>query len=189
MRAAVVMAPPVSARSSLARVGRAVVTTSPVAIPMRTSSGSVPSPRSASAARMPSPARTARIASSSWTRGQPKTAKTASPMNFSRVPSKRSMTSPIAASATADPLADVLGIVLGDHPDVADQVREERGHDPAVTGLARHLGRPRSTVGPAARERDAASIAEPGVGGRVGAARVASHSRTLPHRARSVATV
>ena len=41
----------------------------------------------------------ARTASSSWLRGQPNTAKTASPMNFSRVPSNRSIASPIVASA------------------------------------------------------------------------------------------
>ena len=41
----------------------------------------------------------ARTASSSWTRGQPKTANTASPMNFSRVPSNRSIASAIVARA------------------------------------------------------------------------------------------
>ena len=41
----------------------------------------------------------ARTASSSWAWGQPNTAKTASPMNFSRVPPSRSMASAIVARA------------------------------------------------------------------------------------------
>ena len=43
----------------------------------------------------------ARRASSSWATGQPKTAKTASPMNFSRVPSNALIASTIAASAAS----------------------------------------------------------------------------------------
>ena len=66
-------------------------TTSPVLMPVRTAS-SMPNSRrsssfsSASASRSSAAARTARRASSSCTTGTPKTAITASPMNFSTVP-------------------------------------------------------------------------------------------------------
>ncbi len=98
IRAAVVIASPVTARSPVPSP-RAAATTSPVARPIRTSSGSPPSSGSSSIARISSAARAARTGSSSWAWGQPKTAKTASPMNFSRVPSSRSMVSPIRPSA------------------------------------------------------------------------------------------
>ena len=70
------------------RSGRAprATSASPVVIPIRISS----SPSSASASRMESAARTARSGSSSCATGAPKTAMTASPMNFSTVPPKRS---------------------------------------------------------------------------------------------------
>jgi hypothetical protein len=66
-----------------------LTSTSPLAIPIRTASsgpGRAAFTRSiaASTAR---PARTARSASSSWATGAPNTAMTASPMNFSTVPS------------------------------------------------------------------------------------------------------
>jgi hypothetical protein len=87
----------------------AVLTTSPATMPSP-SSGRAPSETSAwpvltpmrswSSAcssriqsRMASAARTARSASSSWETGAPNTAITASPMNFSTVPSKRSSSS------------------------------------------------------------------------------------------------
>ena len=72
-------------------------TTSPVAIPVRKRTA-MPRPRAssvssaASSVRMSAAARTARSASSSWTTGMPKTAITASPMNFSTVPPWCSMT-------------------------------------------------------------------------------------------------
>ena len=89
---------------------------------------------------MASAARAARTGSSSWALGQPNTANTASPMNFSRVPSRRSIVSAIPRSAGADARAHLLGIELGDHPDVVDEVREERGDDPPVTDLDRTAG-------------------------------------------------
>ena len=98
MRAAVVIASPVTDRSPLPSP-RDAATTSPVASPIRTSSGSPPSSGSRSDARMASAASAARTGSSSCARGQPKTANTASPMNFSRVPSRRSMASAIPRRA------------------------------------------------------------------------------------------
>ena len=62
------------------------ISASPVVMPMRTST----SPSSASASRIASAARTARSGSSSCTTGAPNTAITASPMNFSTVPPRRS---------------------------------------------------------------------------------------------------
>jgi len=81
---------------------RSPTITSPVLTPMRAPSRA-PKSRStsvlsaSSASRMPAAARTARSASSSWTVGTPKTAITASPMNFSTVPPWDSMTRLIAA--------------------------------------------------------------------------------------------
>jgi hypothetical protein len=69
------------------------ITASPVLTAARTAIGlsgrSRLSPSTASTTR--SPARTARSASSPCATGAPKTAMTASPMNFSTVPSKRSI--------------------------------------------------------------------------------------------------
>ena len=74
--------------------GRAfrLTSASPVAAPTRTDSPSDGSSAFSSeiASRTASAARTARSASSSWAIGAPKTATTASPMNFSTVPPKRS---------------------------------------------------------------------------------------------------
>ena len=72
------------------RRARSPATTSPVAIPIRTWSGSPatdPSTVAQAASRIASAQWAARSASSSWPCGQPNTANTASPMNFSRVPS------------------------------------------------------------------------------------------------------
>ena len=99
IRAAVVMASPVRRRSP-SRGAAAAATTSPVARPIRTSIGSLPMPRSSSPVRIARAASEARTASSSCARGQPKTANSASPMNFSRVPSKRSTAEAMVPSAT-----------------------------------------------------------------------------------------
>ena len=77
--AATFTASPVASRSSVP------VTTSPVMTPIRACR-----PSSGSASRISTAARRARSASSSWTTGRPKTAITASPMNFSTVPPWRS---------------------------------------------------------------------------------------------------
>ena len=70
--------------------GRApsATTASPDSTPTRTAKLSSASSwfRSAIASKMRKPARTARSGSSSWATGAPKTAITASPMNFSTVP-------------------------------------------------------------------------------------------------------
>ena len=159
IRAAVVIASPVTARSPVP-VARAAATTSPVARPIRTSSGSPPSSGSSSVARIANAARAARTGSSSWACGQPKTANTASPMNFSRVPRGARWHRP-SASAAADPRADLLGVVLGEHPHVVDEVGEQRGHDAPVAGVQR-----RRLVGAGAAVRvgelGTALIAEPG---------------------------
>ena len=78
-RAATLTASPVASRSSVP------VTTSPVVTPIRPSR-----PRPANASRISTAARQARSASSSCTAGTPKTAITASPMNFSTEPPWRS---------------------------------------------------------------------------------------------------
>ena len=75
-RAATLTASPVTSRSSVP------VTTSPVLIPIRPAT-----PSSGRASRISSAALQARRASSSCIWGTPKTAMTASPMNFSTVPS------------------------------------------------------------------------------------------------------
>ena len=90
-RAAVLTTSPATIPSP--RSGRAprATTASPVVTAARTAT-SRPSPRSSSmVSRMRSAARTARSASSSCAVGAPKTAMTASPMNFSTVPPKLSM--------------------------------------------------------------------------------------------------
>ena len=80
--------------------GPTPVAASPDSIPILTSSGAVrPSarPRRRTRSRMAMAARTALIASSSWTCGRPNTAITASPMNFSGRP-RRACSSSVAAS-------------------------------------------------------------------------------------------
>ena len=78
-RAATLTASPVASRSSVP------VTTSPVQMPIRPSM-----PSSGIASCISAAARSARTASSSCTAGTPKTAITASPMNFSTMPPWRS---------------------------------------------------------------------------------------------------
>ena len=56
-------------------------------------------------------------------------------MNFSRVPSSRSIASAIRAQRGADPRLDLLRVVLGDHPDVVDEVGEQRRDHAPVAGL------------------------------------------------------
>ena len=82
---------------------RGAATTSPVAIPIRTWSALARdgSSRRARPSRIASAQWVARRASSSWAVGQPNTANTASPMNFSRVPSNASIASTIAPSAAS----------------------------------------------------------------------------------------
>ena len=99
-----------SATSRRSSVPRGAATTSPVAMPIRTWSGSLPvdSATRDSASRIARAQCAARRASSSWPFGQPKTANTASPMNFSRVPPKASIASTIAMRAVVDLAPDVL---------------------------------------------------------------------------------
>ena len=83
-RAARLTASPVTRKS---RPGVTPVTTRPVLIPIRSAIGmSRRSPSVVSRERITSAARTARSGSSSCATGTPKTAITASPMNFSTVP-------------------------------------------------------------------------------------------------------
>ena len=108
-------------------------------------------------------ARAARTASSSWACGQPKTAKTASPMNFSRVPPSRSMASAIVASAAVTRCADLFRVVLGEHPDVVDEVGEEGRDDPTVARLADRgavgrRGRPTSSGPHASQDRRVGAV-------------------------------
>jgi hypothetical protein len=96
MRAATLTASPVTMTSP--RRGLVVDTTSPLLMPMRTSSSGLPSDcsrlfSSARRFRIPSAARIARAGSSSCATGTPKTAMTASPMNFSTVPPRASISS------------------------------------------------------------------------------------------------
>ena len=154
IRAAVTIAGPVRRFSSSGPVPDSAAT-SPVAIPIRTSSGSSP-PRSASAARIAVPHSAARTASSSRATGQPNTAKIASPMNFSRVPPSRSICSSHRRKRVGDAGLDDLGIMLGDHPDVVDEVGEQRGDDAPVA--ASDAGRADSTPG---ADRASAASGEP----------------------------
>src|SRR5487761_509926 len=80
--------------------GPTPVAASPDSMPILTSRGAArPSerPRRRTRSRIAIPARTARIASSSWTWGRPNTAMTASPMNFSGRP-RKACSSSVAAS-------------------------------------------------------------------------------------------
>ena len=87
-REAVLTTSPVTIPSPSSGRAPSATTASPVLIPMRTCSASAGSCAfsSAIASRMRRPALTARSASSSCATGAPKTAMTASPMNFSTVP-------------------------------------------------------------------------------------------------------
>ena len=58
------------------------------------------------------------------------------------------MASAIVASAAVTRVADLLGVVLGEHPDVVDEVGEQRRDDAPVavgvaTGSIAAPGRPR----------------------------------------------
>ncbi len=90
-RAAVFTTSPVTMPSP--RSGRApsATTASPVVTAARTASSRPSSRNSSMVSRIRRPERTARSASSSCATGAPKTAMTASPMNFSTVPPNRSM--------------------------------------------------------------------------------------------------
>ncbi len=87
-RAAVLTTSPATSASPSAAFASSETSASPVLTAARISS-----PSSTSASRTASAARTARSGSSSCATGAPKTAITASPMNFSTVPPKRSSSS------------------------------------------------------------------------------------------------
>ena len=125
----------------------------PVLTPTRTCSRSSARGGSLSiASTMARPARTPRSASSSCAVGTPKAPTTASPMNFSTVPPKRSMMVRAASKNARRALIHVLRVVaFAESGGVADEIGEERGHDPALGGGAHRRG-----------ERDAARRAEAG---------------------------
>ena len=87
-REAVFTTSPVTNPSPCSGRAPSETTASPVLMPIRTlrSRAGSSALASAIASRIRSPARIARSASSSWASGAPKTAITASPMNFSTVP-------------------------------------------------------------------------------------------------------
>ena len=159
MRAAVVIASPVRPRSPPDPGPPA--TTSPVAIPMRTSMGSPPSPISCSPARIA-------IAASDGPDGVVVVAARPAEHGEDRVADEllAGAVEPLdrvghRGQRRRDPGPDLLGVVLGDHPDVVDEVGEERRDDPPVAGLgadARHVRRPRASRRP---RRAAASSAVP----------------------------
>ena len=100
-------------------------------------SGPRASPSSASAhSRIASAARTARSGSSSCATGAPKSAMTASPMNFSTVPPKRSSSARTRAWYGREQRAHVLRVEPLGVRGGADEVAEEHGHDLAL--LAGH---------------------------------------------------
>ena len=124
----------------------AVLTTSPAAMPSP-SLGRAPSVTSASPvltadphlqlvallvatqSRIASAARTARSGSSSCATGAPKSAITASPMNFSTVPPKRSSSVAQPGVVGREQRAHVLGVELLGPRGEADEVGEEDGDD------------------------------------------------------------
>ena len=85
-RDAVLTTSPATSPRSAPGLGSSATRTSPVLTAIRTSSSS----SSRTQSRIASAARTARSGSSSWAIGAPKTAMTASPMNFSTVPPRTS---------------------------------------------------------------------------------------------------
>jgi len=87
-RAATFTASPVTRKS---RPGSRAAITSPVLTPIRNPRAAV-APSAATASRSATAALSARSGSSSWARGTPKTAMTASPMNFSSVPPRSAIT-------------------------------------------------------------------------------------------------
>ena len=103
---------------------------SPVVTAMRTCSSSPCSVESAS--RIASAARTARSGSSSCATGAPKTAITASPMNFSTVPPKRSSSARSRAWYGREDRAHVLGVEPLGAAGEADEVGEEDRDDLAL---------------------------------------------------------
>ncbi len=113
----------------LARVGRASSETSasPVVIPTRSSS-----PSSTAKSRIASAARTARSGSSSCAVGAPKSAMTASPMNFSTVPPRRSSSAADAVVVGREERLDVLGIHRLRPRGEADEVAEDDRDDLAL---------------------------------------------------------
>ena len=105
--------------------GRAPSATSasPVLTPIRTWKLAV---LASAVSRIASAARTARSGSSSCATGAPKTAITASPMNFSTVPPKRSSSARTPRVVAGEQRADVLGVEPFGPRRQADQVGEER---------------------------------------------------------------
>ena len=101
-------------------------------------------------------------------------------MNFSRVPSNRSTAAAIG-EGSRHPGADVLRIVLGEHPHVVDEVGEEGGHDapvasgPKIPAGSGHLTRTRTRAGRA--ERRAAARTEARIRSGTGPAERTAHVR------------
>ena len=120
-------------------------------------------------------ARTARRASSSWICGMPKTAITASPMNFSTVPSWRSIATAHRVEVALHHLAQRLGVELLADRRGAGDIGEQDRHPPArlVRTLAGALGGDRRP----AVQAEARSL-------RVGlaAARAGQHGRSVRFR-------
>ncbi len=141
---------PASGRASSA------ISASPVVIPIRTSS----SPCSASLSRMESAARTARSGSSSCATGAPKTAMTASPMNFSTVPPKRSSSARTCAWYGCSSRRTSSGSMLLRPRCEADEIAEEARDDLALLALRLGCERrraPRAEARVAPRSRDCSS--------------------------------
>ena len=120
------------------RPGRAsrVTSASPVLTAMRTSSW----PSSTIPSRIASAARTARSGSSSCATGAPKTAITASPMNFSTVPPRRSSSWRSRAWYGESVGSHVLGVERLGACGEADEVGEEHRDDLALLAAARRRG-------------------------------------------------
>ena len=149
--------------------GRA--TTSPVAIPIRTSIGSAPSPIIRRPARMAMAASAARTASSSWATRPAEDREHGIADEFLARAVEPLDGLGHGREGRRDPGPDHLGVVLGEHADVVDQVGEQGGDDAPVT--ERRPGRPARRGAPASRsvaaesgagKRRPAAIAEARVG-------------------------
>ena len=125
-RAAVLTTSPDAIPSPASGRAPSETSASPVVIPTRTSR-----PSSSAKSRIARAARTARSGSSSWAVGAPKSAITASPMNFSTVPpwprARRGR-----ARGTGRGWPDVLGIELLGPRGEADEVAEDDRDDLAL---------------------------------------------------------
>ena len=126
--AAVLRTSPAAIGSPSGERSSSVTKASPVFTAMRTSRPSC----SRTQSRIASAARTARSGSSSCATGAPKMAITASPMNFSTVPPKRSRLAPKASVVRAQDRVDLLRVELLRARGEADEVGEEDGDDLAL---------------------------------------------------------